>query len=140
MPIYDIFDTENKEEVIEKAPSKKDRFFSSATTRLFFFLLFIADLLWGIYALSAWLICLVFGGVTWFQIPYFRNGLTTYWLSIKRSVVCGLSLFVSFFSPAFGIMIACTYFLMYDKTGIEEVVPQSLQDQFKEFLSPANSN
>ncbi|MBI3236532.1 MAG: hypothetical protein HYZ48_02320 [Chlamydiales bacterium] len=56
------------------------------------------------------------------------------WLTVKRSLVCGLSLFITLFSPAFGIMIACTYFLMYDKTGIEEVVPASLQSQFKEFF------
>jgi hypothetical protein len=31
-------------------------------------------------------------------------------------------------------MIACTYFVMYDKEGIEEVVPASLQEQFKEFF------
>jgi len=31
-------------------------------------------------------------------------------------------------------MIACTYFMMYDKKGIQEVVPRSLQEQFQEFL------
>ena len=56
------------------------------------------------------------------------------WVSLRRSLVCGVSLFIALFSPAFGIMIACTYFLMYDKSGIEEVVPSSLQSQFKEFF------
>jgi hypothetical protein len=56
------------------------------------------------------------------------------WTSIKRSFVCALALLVALFSPAFGIMIACTYFLMYDKAGMEEVVPSSIQSQFKDMF------
>ena len=53
---------------------------------------------------------------------------------MRRALVCGLSLLIAICSPAFGIMVACTYFLMYDKEGIEEVVPASLQDQFTSFF------
>ena len=65
---------------------------------------------------------------------YFHTLRDSAWVSLRRSLVCGVSLLIALFSPAFGIMIACTYFLMYDKSGIEEVVPSSLQSQFKEFL------
>ncbi len=65
---------------------------------------------------------------------YFTKMRKKAWLSIKRSLACGLALLAAIFSPAFGIMIACTYFLMYDKSGIEEIVPVSLQDQFRDFF------
>ncbi len=42
-------------------------------------------------------------------------------LTIKRALVCGISLFIALFNPAFGIMIACTYFLMYDKWYLRQV-------------------
>ena len=42
--------------------------------------------------------------------------------------------FVAIFSPSLGIMFSCTYFLMYDKAGIDEIVPSALQDQFKGFF------
>jgi hypothetical protein len=56
------------------------------------------------------------------------------WLSFKRSLVCAIALFVAIFAPALGIMFSCMYFLMYDKSGVDEVVPASLRDQFKDFL------
>lgn len=56
-------------------------------------------------------------------------------ISIRRSLVCGVCLILSFFSPALGIMVGCAYFLMYDKNGIEEVVPNVLKKQFGELLS-----
>ena len=67
------------------------------------------------------------------KVPHFKTFSDKYWISLRRSLVCGVSLLITLFSPAFGIMVACTYFLMYDKSGIEEVVPVSLQSQFKEF-------
>jgi len=60
------------------------------------------------------------------------------WLNLKRAGICGVALVIALFSPSLGIMIACTYFLMYDKAGIQEVVPTSLQDQFKDFLKESN--
>jgi hypothetical protein len=68
------------------------------------------------------------------RVGYFNSLGGKAWVSLRRSLVCGVSLFIALFNPAFGIMIACTYFLMYDKSGIEEVVPSSLQSQFKEFF------
>lgn len=114
--------------------SKRDRFFSSLTARLFFLLLLTADILWFFYAAILFVVSGVLRLMTLFKVSFLNTLNARMWLTIKRSLVCGLSLFITLFSPAFGIMIACTYFLMYDKTGIEEVVPASLQSQFKEFF------
>lgn len=147
MAIYDIFEPqeEEREEQLELdlpksesesegAFSKKDRLFSTLVARLFFFLLLLADFMWVTYSvvlfsLSALGIFLSYG-----KVPFFKETAANFWVSVKRSLVCGFSLFLALFSPAFGIMVACTYFLMYDKEGIEEVVPASLQAQFKEFF------
>ncbi len=133
--IYDIFEPKEKEEVIEKPPqSLKDRFFSSLASRLFFFLLLIADLLWAAYAISLLLLSTALVALCCNQVSAFKSLLHSSWISVRRAITCGLSLFIALFSPAFGIMVACTYFLMYDKAGVEEIVPASLQEQFKEFF------
>ncbi|MBS0605174.1 MAG: hypothetical protein JSS60_09105 [Verrucomicrobia bacterium] len=114
--------------------SRRDQIFSALAARLFFFLLFLADLLWIGYALIRLAVALIGMAVTGGKVGYFMLLCEKAWVSSRRSFVCGVSLLVALCSPAFGIMIACTYFLMYDKSGIEEVVPSSLQSQFKEFL------
>lgn len=156
MPIYDMFDTKEnmprnlsseppiEEELLRTPPcfsshAVRDRFFSSLASRLFFLLLLLADLVWAVYALAFFI---AIGGVsllTFFKLSWFSRASSKGWISVKRSLICALSLFVALFSPAFGIMVACTYFLMYDKTAIEEIVPASLQDQFKEFFKSADS-
>jgi hypothetical protein len=134
MPIYDIFDVEkSKEEAPTPLPPlslKRDRFFSSLAARLFFFILLVGDLFWLALSLLLFSINGIFSLLTFSRYVPFKRA----YLSLKRATVCALSLMIALFSPAFGIMIACTYFLMYDKKGIEEVVPASLQDQFKEFF------
>jgi hypothetical protein len=156
MAIYDIFDVEKSEQ--RKVPIEKlqvphlnehsteesqvsdskgfsfNQLFSSVAARLFFLLLFIADCCWGLYAFLCFLCASALTIVTFGKISFFKNSLFKAYVSIKRSLVCGLSLIVALFSPAFGIMIACTYFLMYDKAGLEEVVPSSLQAQFKDLF------
>lgn len=143
MAIFDFFETvEEKKElssqqeppVVEEAACMRDRFFSAMTARLFFFLLFLGDFCWGAYASVLFLFNLIAAVATFFRVPLFRRGIASYWISLKRALVCGMSLIVALFSPAFGIMIACTYFLMYDKVGFEEVVPSSLQSQVKDFF------
>jgi hypothetical protein len=118
-------------EVIERA---RDRFFSSLCARLFFLLLLTADVIWVVYAFFLFGVSSLAFLMTVGKVECFKRWNAHARLSIQRSLVCGLSLFIALFSPAFGIMIACTYFLMYDKRGIEEVVPSSLQGQFKEFF------
>lgn len=151
MTIYHLFKEKSAKRQLEERPAytetfeleesldekKKDSLFSSLVTRFFFFLLLLADIVWGAYALLTFIISLAAGLITGFRLPLFKRWLAKAFLMLKRCMVCALSLFVGFFSPAFGIMVACTYFLMYDKTGIEEVIPASLQDQFKDIFNPS---
>jgi hypothetical protein len=120
----------------EENSSSRDRILSSLAARFFFLLLLIADVLWGVYILSSLALVVLASALTCFKIPLLNRVLAKLYLSLKRFLVGGLSLFVALISPALGIMFACTYFLMYDKEGIEEVVPSSLREQFKEFFSP----
>ncbi len=149
MAIYDIFEPEEEQEAQqleldlpgeerpEEEPfSKRDRLFSTCVARLFFFLLLIADVAWIAYSTALFAICLAGYGLSFRKFYFLKDCFLSFWVSVKRSFVCGISLFLALFSPAFGIMVACTYFLMYDKEGIEEVVPASLQAQFKEFFKP----
>lgn len=122
------------DEATVEQPQQKSSFFSSLSARLFFLLLLIGDVLWLCYALALLCFSLIGLLITLSRVALFSELRANAILTIKRALVCGLSLFVALFSPAFGIMIACTYFLMYDTRGIEEVVPSSLQTQFKEFL------
>ena len=151
MAIYDIFNTEKAgqrqeacvvavQEKIELPPepapvSLKDRFLSSLCARLFFFFLLLFDLLWFCFSLGKLALLAPFC-----VVEIGKKKVVKTWLSIKRSLLCALALFVSLFSPAFGIMIACTYFLMYDKEGIEEVVPASLKEQFKDLFAQGSSH
>jgi hypothetical protein len=122
-------ETEDQPEI-----ENRSQFFSSLAARLFFFLLLIGDLLWTCYAVSLFCFSLLGLLFSWGKIDYFRLLKDKAWVSVRRSLVCGVSLLIAIFSPSFGIMIACTYFLMYDKSGIEEVVPTSLQSQIKDFF------
>ncbi len=153
MPIYDITGVPKNtreerssfsEERIDPQPAfscanpakEKSSFVSSLLSRLFFAALLLLDCLWGVYAIILFtagsLGCILsFGRIAWF-VRLQNKGQ----LSIKRSFACALALVAALFSPAFGIMIACTYFLMYDKSGIEEIIPVSLQDQFRDFFKP----
>src|SRR3990167_6660596 len=147
MPIYDFSSAEKKPprtysyesiepESDERFPSKnrlRDTLFSAVAARLFFFLLFIADVAWTCTAALRLLIAFIGKLCTLGKSPTFNTMQTKAWISLRRALICAVALFLALFSPAFGIMIACTYFLMYDKAGIEEVVPTSLQSQFREF-------
>lgn len=140
MAIFDI--TEVKEEVEEDVAeprlypdAPKDRFFSSMTARVLFFLLFLGDLIWFTWSLVKMTIYIPLYFLSLGKVRLVKKG----WQSLKRSGVCGLSLLIALFSPALGIMVACTYFLMYDKSGIEEVVPRSLHDQFQDFIKENKS-
>ena len=116
----------------EKKP--RGRFFSAVATRFFFFLLLIADLFWGIWSLALFSIKVVINCSTLFMVRSLRSSLRFSWLCVTRSLVCMVALLVALFSPALGIMFACLYFLMYDKSGVEEIVPPSLRDQFRDFF------
>ncbi|MGL4539858.1 MAG: hypothetical protein ACRCU0_02640 [Candidatus Rhabdochlamydia sp.] len=125
---------ENPEELVDKPLKQKDRIFSAILARLFFVLLFLGNCLWIVYALLLFTLSGVGILLSFGKVKIFSKLNVTAYLTIKRAMVCGISLFIALFNPAFGIMVACTYFLMYDKSGIEEVIPSSLQSQFSEFF------
>lgn len=119
----------------ESEPSLKDRFLSSSGARLFFLFLLVVDMIWGAFSIAMIALYFILNISFGFSSPFLKRKLARSYLSLRRSLVCGVALLVAVFSPALGIMFACSYFLMYDKQGIEEVVPASLQDQFKEFYA-----
>ncbi len=112
----------------------KDHLFSTIVTRFFFLLLLVADLVWAAYSIAVFALVGLGSLVSMRKVAALNSLCSRRWLAVKRSLICAVALGITLFSPSFGIMIACTYFLMYDKSGIEEVVPSSLQDQFKEFF------
>ncbi|NGX38778.1 MAG: hypothetical protein KR126chlam1_00089 [Chlamydiae bacterium] len=142
MAIFQLFDRDTKHAFTEtfdpsdiyQESSGKKPVFSMIITRFCFLLLFCVDLAW--FALnSVFLVLSLFGLIiTGGKSAFFDRRVKKTWLNFRRSAVCGLSLLVGLLSPPFGIMIACTYFLMYDKAGMEEVVPAPLQAQFKDIF------
>lgn len=148
MAIYDLF--EERHEFPEESggvcspqkgesllTEKKERssLFSAVAARLFFLLLIAVDILWSLWSLSS---IVLFGALNLLslgKISFVKKRCFHALKSFKRSLVCGIALFLALFSPSFGIMVACTYFVSRDKEGIDECVPTSLQEQFKEFLA-----
>lgn len=116
--------------------SPKDRLFSTILARLLFFSLLVADIAWLGFNLIK--VCALL--ILWPVMKIFRVSmepkLTRAYLNFKRSLVCAIALIVALFSPALGIMFSCSYFLMFDRKGIDEVVPNILRAQFKEFFAP----
>ncbi len=144
MAIIDIIKTEQERSVVEedlvKSSFSWETMFSSLCARFFFLVLIVFDAFWFCYlickmGLYSVLYLGFLGSSSALQAKLRKN-----WVSIKRSLICALALAVALFSPAFGVMIGCTYFLMYDKKGIEEVVPSSLRSQFKELFAAAGDN
>ena len=137
MAIYDIKQHTQQQE--EKHPQQqervclKDRIFSTIAARLFFLLLLIGDVAWGALSFAMSALYLACNILTGFKFGFFKHRLKKALLSSRRALICFLALIVAIFSPALGIMFACGYFLMFDKKGIEEVVPASLREQFQAF-------
>src|SRR5690349_4097073 len=103
-------------EINETQPTKNDtrsQIFSAVAARLLFLLLLAADFVWVCYSFFGFLYSSIGYTVTRGKVDYFKNLFDRSWITLRRSIVCGVSLMVALFSPAFGIMIACTYFLMY---------------------------
>lgn len=144
MAIYNIFDygtlQGQKEEqlFIPEAPKAvvedQGSLFSALAARMFFFVLLVADIAWGLYSLCALFVKVALSFLTFHKLEPLKRSIGRTFLSFKRSLVCGIALFVALFSPALGIMFSCMYFLMYDKTGVDEIVPTSLKDQFRDIF------
>ena len=136
MAIIDIFNVDEKEVVGEGMRDVTfSTVFSSFCVRVFFFFLFLVDITWFAYQLVKLLLLVGMFLGSLGSLKFLKGRLLRGCLALKRALVCGLACFLSLISPSFGIMIACTYFLMYDKKGIDEVVPSALQEQFKGLFS-----
>ncbi|QVL58207.1 MAG: hypothetical protein KFB93_03765 [Simkaniaceae bacterium] len=157
MPIYDIFEhVERQKEVGDpkvelsthisdmtiggknQSIEEKGHLFATIAARLFFFILLLTDIVWGFYTIALFFLSLTLNLFTGFKIHKLKKFFLRRYLNIKRAGISAVALIVALFSPALGTMIACSYFLMYDKKGIEEIVPSVLQDQFQEFFNPVN--
>lgn len=143
MAIYQIFEevknetfteTFEQHEPIKQKKEGSGHLFSTLVTRFCFLLLLIADTVWIAYNALVLLLATLGLLLSAGKSAFFKRLLKKTTLHFRRSVTCGLALFVGLFSPPFGIMVACTYFLMYDKAGMEEVVPAPLQAQFKDIF------
>jgi len=143
MAIYQIFEEVKKEtftetfehqETTQQKSESRGHLFSTIVTRFCFLLLLVADSLWVVYNILVLLLATTGLMLSAGKNSFFKRILKKSGLHFRRSVTCGLSLFIGLFSPPFGIMVACTYFLMYDKAGMEEVVPAPLQAQFKDIF------
>jgi hypothetical protein len=151
MTIYNIFDyaeTTNefedpspylkektsKDNYIQAPSSKKDAFLSAFFARTFFLCLLIVDTLWAGLSLVMTCVKLCLNVFTLFKSKRLVKSLKKSLLALRRSFVCFIALFIAIISPALGIMFSCMYFLMYDKNGVDEIVPSSLKGHFKEIL------
>lgn len=142
MAIYQLYEEEKNQsftETFEKADAgvKKEgnkALFSTLITRFCFLLLLIANGAWLIYNSGMLILSATALVLTGGKSRFAKRLVVRFALHFKRSAVCALALLVGLFSPPFGIMIACTYFLMYDKAGMEEVVPATLQAQMKDIF------
>jgi len=139
MAIYELFEKEHAEDVFEGVKHASEdkigrHFFSTLVTRFCFLLLLIADSAWLVYNTVFMVLFAAIHLLTGRKLRLIDRMLRRVALNFRRSVVCWLSLLIGLFSPPFGIMVACTYFLMYDKTGMDEVVPAPLQAQFKDIF------
>lgn len=122
------------ENYIQDPSSKKDAFLSAFFARMFFLCLLVADICWGAFSIALFGIKLALNILTAFQFKMLRKSLKKSFLAVKRSIVCMIALTIAIISPALGIMFSCMYFLMFDKTGVDEIVPSSLKGHFKEIL------
>jgi hypothetical protein len=141
MSSIDVFAEEKKEsEVTEKSSTFFRSFYSFMSTRFCVLFFLVLDVAWFIFSLSKMMLYTLLHVVFIGSSSVLKNSLIKSCTSTRRSLVCGLCLLLSLCSPALGVMVGCAYFLMYDKTGIEEIVPNTLKKQFKELLSVHKEN
>lgn len=139
MAIYQLFEQSKQEDKmcleqqLESTPSHHG-LFTSFVTRISFIFLLAADLIWLLYTIGQLLVLGVLYGALIGKSARLNCAFSRAYLSLRRALACGVSLLIGIFCPAFGMMIACTYFLMYDRSGVEEVIPKPLQAQFREFF------
>lgn len=139
MAIYDLFEQQERLDTFVKTEAtptedKKSLFVSSLLTRGCFFLLWLASAAWIVYSTFFLLLSCIGFCASGGKLLLFRRGVKKFFLMFRRSVISWISLAMGLFCPPFGIMVACTYFLMYDKAGMDEVIPASFQAQVKDIF------
>ncbi len=136
MSSIDVCSEEKKKsEIVLKSTISLRSFFSYLYTRLCILCLLGLDAIWLVFLLGKVAVYGVLQIVCLGSSATLQAGLMKGCASIRRALVCGLCLLISLLSPALGIMVGCAYFLMYDKSGVEEIVPSILKKQFGELLS-----
>ena len=105
------------------------RLISSFSIRFFLLFLWLINFLWIIQSVCLSLLYLLAMLCSWRKRKIFREQSKKKGLALRRSIACAVALFLAFVNPSFGILVGCTYFLMYDKAGVEDVLPSSLQKQ-----------
>jgi len=133
MAIYELFPSNEekpKQEKIVFTP-RNFSFSSSIVSRLFCLFLFAASVIWMTYAFLIFSISLLLNLLTVFFFPPLKKSLFQRLINVRRSLICIFCLLLAFFSPSFGMMVGCSYFLMHDKDGIDQVIPHSLRSHFK---------
>lgn len=117
-----------------RAKTDAPSFLSRLASRFFFIFLLFLNVIWLVLAVGYFLVALglnlAFLRMS-IRLGQFQQKAAT---NMKRAAVCFVALFVALFNPALGIMFSCLYFMMYDKMGIDEIIPASLKEQFKEFF------
>jgi predicted PurR-regulated permease PerM len=135
MAIHELFPQEDvsiKKETLIFTP-KSFSFSSSLMTRLFSLFLLSICLIWTLFAVTAFCISFMLNTVSAFLVPILKRGIKRRFSNVRRSVLCTFCLMIALVSPSFGMMVGCSYFLMHDKEGIDQVIPRSLRGYFKQF-------
>ena len=117
-----------------KKQTDKPGIISSLLVRGFFLLLIFIDALWMVYSLTLMLLCFILKVICFGRVAVFNHYFQIEFKNLTRGSVCLVALLIALFNPALGIMFSCLYFMMYDRSGIEEIVPISLREQFKEYF------
>lgn len=123
-----------QESAPESVDTPKEKFASGFMARALFFILMIMDLGWLIFSLASVLIALSFHLCLLGRSKTTMRWMAKSFLSVRRATVCFIALTFALFCPGFGITVACAYFLMFDRSGIDECIPASLKSQFQEFF------
>jgi len=142
MAIFQLFEEEQIDEFTEtfdgiepkEEKSQGGHLLSSLLTRGCFLLLLLASSAWVVYSTLMLMFSSAGFLLSFGKSSLCKRGVKKFFLMLRRSIISLLSLAIGLFSPPFGIMVACTYFLMYDKAGMDEVIPASFQAQVKEIF------
>jgi len=113
---------------------KSNSSITAITSRFFFILLLMLTLIWMTVALCLYGVASLFHHMTFRSSSIGKRFYEKALVNVKRAAVCMIALIVALFNPALGIMFSCLYFMVYDKLGIDEIIPTSVKDQFKEFF------